>query len=95
MPETVKARAVPMDPGLQLSREDRAKLNSEELQYADKLPYRELVGSLMYAATCTRPDTMFAVSVLSRFLDCHAITHWRAAKAVLSYLSNKQDLGLS
>ncbi|RWS19042.1 integrase core domain protein-like protein, partial [Leptotrombidium deliense] len=33
-------------------------------------PYRELIGSLMYAMLGTRPDIAFAVSKLAQFLDC-------------------------
>lgn len=32
------------------------------------IPYREAIGSLMFAACISRPDIMYAVSVLSRYL---------------------------
>lgn len=32
-----------------------------------KYPYRSLIGSLMYAAVCTRPDISYAITRLSQF----------------------------
>lgn len=36
----------------------------------ERIPFRELVGVLMYAALGTRPDITYAVSVLSQFNSC-------------------------
>lgn len=58
------------------------------------LPFRELVGSLMYAAVGTRPDIAHAVSVLSQFNSCYTRTHWMAAKRVLRYLRGTSDFEL-
>jgi len=33
------------------------------------VPYREVVGSLMFAAIMSRPDIMYAISQISRFLN--------------------------
>ena len=48
--------------------------------------YRELVGSLMYLATATRPDITYAVTQLSKHMMTPTHTHWTAAKHVLRYL---------
>ena len=32
------------------------------------IPYSLVVGSLMYALVCTRPDISFVIDVLGRFL---------------------------
>jgi len=48
--------------------------------------YAELVGSLLYLSTTTRPDISFAVGVLSRFMSCPKEDHMRAAKGCLRYL---------
>ena len=50
------------------------------------LPYRSLVGSLMYLYQATRPDISFAVNILSRFSNCYQQEHWNAGKRVLRYL---------
>jgi len=55
-------------------------------------PYRELVGSLMYISTGTRPDISFAVSNLSRFLSNPGQRHWNQALRVLQYLRCSEDL---
>lgn len=60
-----------------------------------KLPYRELVGSLMYLASSTRPDIAFAASYLGQFNNCYSEEHWRAAKRVLRYLRGTINLGIN
>lgn len=59
-----------------------------------ELPYRELIGSLMYLAVCTRPDIAFAVNYLSQFNCCYNASHWTAAKQILRYLQGTKELGL-
>ena len=58
------------------------------------LPYRSLVGSLMYVAVGSRPDIMFAVSKLSCFLDCYSEAHWQAAVRIVWYLKGTRKMGL-
>ena len=38
-----------------------------EIEDMKNKPYASLVGSVMYAQVCTRPDLAFALSVLGRF----------------------------
>ncbi|CAI7823372.1 unnamed protein product [Closterium sp. NIES-54] len=56
-------------------------------------PYPELVGSLMYAMMCIRPDLAYPVSVLSRYVAPGRFTdlHWKAAKRVLRYLQGTKS----
>ena len=51
-----------------------------------KIPYKQLIGSMLHLANTTRPDIAFSVGVLSRFLGDPWMQHWNAAKSVLSYL---------
>lgn len=54
-------------------------------------PYASLVGSLMYAQICSRPDLAFAVSVLGRFQSNPGQAHWVVAKKVLRYLQRTKN----
>ena len=52
----------------------------------DRVPYASLVGSLIFAMVCTRPDIAYSVGVLNRFMANPGKAHWEAAKWVLRYL---------
>jgi hypothetical protein len=51
----------------------------------DQLRYSQIIGSLMYLASATRPDISFAVRKLSRFVSNLGDDHWRALERVLRY----------
>ena len=51
----------PMEFGMKLSRFDEGHIE-------DPTSFKSLVGSLRYL-TCTRPDILFAVGVISRFME--------------------------
>lgn len=61
---------------------------------SEQYPYREIIGSLMYLSTGTRPDITNTVAVLSQFLDCPNEECWNAAKRVLRYLKHTKQYGL-
>eukprot|EP00253_Pinus_taeda_P013377 PITA_13377 len=41
----------------------------EEKDYMSRIPYANVVGCLMYAMVCTRPDISHAVGVVSRYME--------------------------
>jgi hypothetical protein len=55
--------------------------------------YKQIVGSLMYL-TSTRPDIMYAVSLISRYMECPAEAHFLAAKRIFRYLKGTADYGI-
>ncbi|KAG7479129.1 Retrovirus-related Pol poly from transposon TNT 1-94 [Solea senegalensis] len=57
-----------------------------EGEVIDSTGYREIVGSLIYIMTCTRPDLSWVVSKLSQHLAEPKQQHWAAAKHLLRYL---------
>ncbi|WVZ16815.1 hypothetical protein V8G54_009797 [Vigna mungo] len=61
----------------------------------ESIPYASVVGSLMYAQTCTRPDINFAVGMLGRYQSNPGMDHWKAAKKVLRYLQGTKEYMLT
>ena len=60
--------------------------SDEEKDYMSQIPYANVVGCLMYAMVCTRPDISHAVGVVSRYMENPGKEHWSAVKWVLRYL---------
>ena len=44
--------------------------------------------------TATRPDILFAVSILSRFMHCASEVHFQATKRVVRYIKGTLDYGV-
>ncbi|WJZ81775.1 hypothetical protein VitviT2T_001596 [Vitis vinifera] len=68
------------------------KLEKNDGRSVAQLEYTSAIGSLMYAAQCTRADISFAVSKLSRFISNPSVEHWKAIGRVLGYLKNTKEL---
>ena len=70
-------------------------VTNEKLQKVDGAPkadasrYRSLVGSLLYLTT-TRPDIMFATSLLSRFMQNPSQIHLGVGKRILISIRNQR-----
>ncbi|KAL0427816.1 UNVERIFIED_CONTAM: Retrovirus-related Pol polyprotein from transposon TNT 1-94 [Sesamum latifolium] len=83
----------PMDESCVLSKELCPK-TEEENKCMAKISYASVVGSLMYAMMCTRPDLCFAVGMVSRYQSNPGPDHWVAVKRILRYLKGTCDLVL-
>lgn len=66
----------------------------DEFKNAKDLPYAQLVGSILYLSTITRPDLAYAANTLSRHLSKWNDDHWKAAKHLLRYITGTRDLKL-
>jgi hypothetical protein len=58
-------------------------------------PYREAVGALMYAVTCTRLDTAWADSQVVKFCPRPTRANWEALKRTFAYLKRTQAHGVT
>ncbi|KAG7564293.1 Integrase catalytic core [Arabidopsis suecica] len=85
---------VPMQKGdnLNLKQCPQNEIEHNEMQ---KYPYASLVGSLMYAQVCTRPDISHAVGMLGRFQSNTGLAHRKATKKVLRYLKGTRNYMLT
>ncbi|XP_074290257.1 secreted RxLR effector protein 161-like [Silene latifolia] len=59
----------------------------------DMMKYRRLVGGLVYL-TITRPDLVYAVHVLSQFMNEPRKEHWDAALRVVKYVKMNPSVGI-
>jgi hypothetical protein len=81
-----KPSPTPYDPNLILRKNKRIGRN--------QLRYSQMIGSLMYLASVTRSDILFAVSKLSQFTSNPGDDHWRALEQVMHYLVGTMDYGI-
>lgn len=85
-----KPANTPFSSGFVVTKEDSPKTPEETADMA-AVPYQGLIGGLMYAALCTRPDISFAVGALSKVSSNPGRAHFREAIRVLRYLLTTQD----
>ena len=91
--EGCKSVSTPLELGSQLDTSQQPITDEEKRGMVD-VPYRSAIGSLMYLATCTRPDLAASVSELSRFNQNPGIAHWEGVKHVLRYVKGTVGEGL-
>lgn len=59
----------------------------------DSCRYKHIIGSLMYLMAA-RPDIMFVLGLLSRFMERPTKLHLEAAKRVLKYINGTFNFGI-
>lgn len=53
--------------------------------------YPFVIGGLMYAQVCTRPDFAYVLGIPSRYQSNSGLEHWKATKKVMRYLQGTKD----
>jgi len=85
--------STPLPSGLALSSED-CPTSTNEMNEMAATPYQEALGGVMWLQVATRPDLMYAASVLSHFAHNPRKTHWNTMKHVLSYIKGTMHYGI-
>ena len=67
-----------MDSKAQLSKSQCPTEGLAEAVQMKNMPYRELIGSLLWVVNGTRPDVSFAVNTLAKFTSNPGLVHWKA-----------------
>jgi hypothetical protein len=75
-----------MIPGMKLMR-------NEDGEQVDVTQYKQMVGSLMYLSV-TRPDLMFGIGLISRYMEKPTTLHMQAIKRILRYVKGSVNLGI-
>jgi len=77
---------IPMVPGSKLTKD----VNGVRI---DKTYYKQMIGSLIYLLA-TRPDMMYSISLISRFMETATELHHQAVRKIFRYLKGTIDYGL-
>ena len=86
--------ATPINPNVQFSiQQCPSSLN--QAARMNGVPYSEAIGLILWATVVSRPDTAYAVGVLSQFIQNPGQAHWETVKRVVSYLGSMKDLWLT
>ena len=86
--ENCRSVATPLEQGAKYLK------TTEEDTLFDVTTYQKAIGSLTYAAICSRPDISAAVGVMSQFMSNPNETHWSGVKRILRYLRGTTKFGL-
>lgn len=79
--EELKPVSNPMEPSTKLH-SGQSPSTGTEYAAMKHIPYREAVGSLMYASLSSRPDILYAVTTISRFSSNPGSAHWDAVRRI-------------
>ena len=84
---------VPACPSTMLN-EQMCPQTAEETARMAKLPYKSILGQVLFIAITARPDLATAVSACGKFAHKPGKEHWLALMRILSYLQGTKDLEL-
>jgi len=77
--DELKPVSNPMEPSAKLH-SSQSPSTGAEFTAMCHIPYREAIGSLMYASLRTHPDISYAVTTVSRFSSNPRMPHWDAVR---------------
>ena len=75
--------------------EQKPTVTDSKLPNKSTRRYREIVGSLIYAMVCTRPDLSWVVTKLSQHLENPDASDWVMLDQVLRYIQGTKNQKLT
>jgi hypothetical protein len=64
--------------------------DEKEVAFMSQIPYREMIGSLMYLMVCLRLDISVAVTGCAKYCSKPRRAHYEAVKLIFRYLLGTQ-----
>lgn len=89
-----RAVNTPLPPCRWVSDDDSPQFDAERAEMKE-ISHRNAIGSLMYLATCTRPNISTRANNLARYSADPRTAHWEGVLHELKYLQEKIDTGIS
>jgi hypothetical protein len=77
----------PIVPGSRLSKNEGGAV-------VDTTMFKQMIGNLMYLIA-TRPNLMYSICLISRYMERPTEIHLQAAKRILRYLKGTAKLGIA
>lgn len=86
--------SLPIPSSIILTRKDCPD-NDKDKNCMKDIPYRELVGCLLFVAQRTRPDILFTVIALSQYNNNPGYIHWTRLCQLTRYLLSTSEYGIT
>src|ERR1700678_1678628 len=84
----------PMDPNVTFTT-NQCPSTVNQVARIKGIPYAETTGSVLWPTVVSRPDTAYAVGILSQFIQNPGPAHWEGVKRIISYLVSTKHLWLT
>lgn len=88
-----KPSKIPAPPNIMLTKE-MSPTDDSVVIAMEKIPYKSILGQILYIAITARPDIATAVSACGRFAHNPGPEHWQAVLQILKYLQGTRNLAL-
>jgi Reverse transcriptase (RNA-dependent DNA polymerase) len=89
-----KPVSTPMDPGSQFSI-NQCPTSLNQIARMQGVPYSEAIGGALWPIVMSCPDAVFAIGVLSQFIQNPGPAHWEGLKRIINYLGCTKNLWLT
>ena len=83
-----------MEHGAQFTKEQGPSTPTQAMRMRG-IPYAEAIRSVLWPVVVSRPDAVYAVGVLSQFIQNPGQAHWEVLKHIIVYLGCTKDLWLT
>lgn len=74
--------------------EDTIVPTPEDTIKVDRIPFRSILGTILYLSTRSSPDISTAVRMIAKYQSKQTIVYWKMIQHVISYLTGRTDYGI-